>query len=203
MKRIVLLAMVILTGCSFGGGRNDKEVVSTRGSVCGMSEIKGEAIGRVSGRIPACGIGEAVRITSINGVELSQQATMECGTARTLKKWMERSMTPAIGRTGGGVAGLRVASHYACRTRNSQSGARISEHAKGRAIDIAAFKLRDGSEISVLEDWGSGKKGRILKKLHKSACGPFGTVLGPNSDRHHRDHFHFDTASYRNGAYCR
>ena len=32
---------------------------------------------------------------------------------------------------------------------------------------------------------------------------PFGTVLGPNSDRFHRDHFHFDMASYSSGAYCR
>ncbi len=92
---------------------------------------------------------------------------------------------------------------YACRTRNSQPGARISEHAKGRAIDIAAFKLHDGNELSVQDDWGKGRRGRVLRRLHESACGPFGTVLGPKSDRHHQDHFHFDTASYRSGAYCR
>jgi hypothetical protein len=39
--------------------------------------------------------------------------------------------------------------------------------------------------------------------MHKAACGPFGTVLGPNSNRFHQDHFHFDTARYRSGSYCR
>jgi len=37
----------------------------------------------------------------------------------------------------------------------------------------------------------------------RAACGPFGTVLGPESNRFHRDHFHFDTARYRSGSYCR
>jgi hypothetical protein len=59
------------------------------------------------------------------------------------------------------------------------------------------------SELTVLDDWNSGREGRILREAHSSACGTFGTVLGPNSDRFHRDHFHFDVASYRSGAYCR
>ena len=104
---------------------------------------------------------------------------------------------------GGGLSGLRVAAHYACRTRNHQPGALISEHGKGKAIDIAALQLRDGSEISVLDDWGQGPKGRVLRQVHRQACGPFGTVLGPESDRFHRDHFHFDTARHRGGPYCR
>ena len=46
-------------------------------------------------------------------------------------------------------------------------------------------------------------RGKALKKMHKIACGPFGTVLGPNANRFHRDHFHFDTARYRSGSYCK
>ena len=104
---------------------------------------------------------------------------------------------------GGGVAGLRVAAHYACRTRNNRPGGKISEHGKGRAIDISGVMLRDGSEISVLRDWGGGAKGRALRQMHRTACGPFGTVLGPGSDGYHRDHLHFDTARHRSGSYCR
>jgi hypothetical protein len=55
----------------------------------------------------------------------------------------------------------------------------------------------------VLDHWNTGHKGRILRQLHQTACGPFGTVLGPEADRHHQDHFHFDTANHRGGAYCR
>ena len=100
------------------------------------------------------------------------------------------------------MATLRVGASYAGRSRNSQSGARLSEHATGNAIDIAAVGLTNGSELSVLDDWRSGNSS-IMRGLHEAACGTFGAVLGPNSDRFHQDHFHFDVASYRSGAYCR
>lgn len=43
----------------------------------------------------------------------------------------------------------------------------------------------------------------FLKGLHKSACDMFGTVLGPEANRAHEDHFHFDLAPRRRSAYCR
>ncbi|MEO3416784.1 extensin family protein [Roseovarius sp. CAU 1744] len=177
--------------------------LARKGAVCGDIAIQGIAVGRVPGRIKGCGIDGAVKVRSVSGVTLSQQAVMDCATARALKSWIDRGLKPAVGKRGGGIARLRVAAHYACRTRNGRKGARISEHGKGRAIDISAITLRDGNEISVLKHWGRGKNGRILKKMHRAACGPFGTVLGPNADRYHRDHFHFDTARYRSGSYCR
>lgn len=176
---------------------------NTRGSVCGDPAILGERVGQVPGKISGCGIDQAVRVRAVAGVTLSNPALIDCTTAKSLKLWIERGMKPAVGRRGGGVEKLRIFASYACRPRNSKKGARISEHGKGRAVDIGKFILRDGSEISVLKDWGRGKKGRILKEMHKDACGPFGTVLGPNSDKYHKDHFHFDTARYRSGAYCK
>ena len=177
--------------------------LQAKGAVCGDRSIQGEVIGRVPGKVTGCGIENAVRVTSISNVALSQSSVMNCTTAKTLKSWIDNGLTSAVGGKGGGIFRLRVAAHYACRTRNSRKGAKISEHGKGNAIDISAFQMRDGSEISVLKDWGRGSKGRTLKRIHKSACGPFGTVLGPKSDRHHRDHFHFDIARHRGGPYCR
>lgn len=174
-----------------------------RGAVCGDLAIQGQQVGFVPGRISACGIENAVKLRSVAGVTLSQQALMDCTTAKTLKRWIEQGLKPAVGSQGGGVAGLRVAAHYACRTRNNRPGGKISEHGKGRAIDISGVMLRDGSEISVLRDWGGGAKGRALRQMHRTACGPFGTVLGPGSDGYHRDHLHFDTARHRSGSYCR
>ena len=199
--RAMLIVPLILMGCSFVGGRGDPDI-PTRGSVCGQSQIIGEVIGPVEDA-GACGVANAVRVTSVGGVSLSQPSVMECGTARVLNVWVERDMDRIIGLMGGGVEELKVAAHYVCRTRNHQRGAKISEHGKGRAIDISAFRLRDGEEISVEDHWGKGRKGRMLKRLHKSACGPFGTVLGPGSDGFHEDHFHFDTATHQSGAYCR
>lgn len=173
-----------------------------KGAICGDDAIQGVSIGRVPGKISGCGIDNAVRVRSVSGVALSTHAVMDCTTARALKNWVDRGLKPAV-RRGGGVSQIRVVAHYACRTRNNQKGARISEHGKGRAIDIAGFTLRDGAKVSVLEDWSGSKDSKALRSMHGAACGPFGTVLGPNANRFHRDHFHFDTARYRSGTYCK
>lgn len=172
-----------------------------KGQVCGDPDIQGDVVGFVPGRIKGCGIAEAVRVKSVSGVTLSQPATLDCSAAKALKTWTVKSAQKNLSNVGGGLASYRVAAHYACRTRNNQPGARISEHGRGKAIDISGFTLRDGSTLTVLKDWNAS--GRALKRMHKDACGTFGTVLGPNSDRFHQDHFHFDTARHRGGAYCR
>ena len=173
------------------------------GGLCGDPALVGEAVPDVPGRIAGCGITDAVRVRAIGGVVLSQESLMNCNTARVLSGWVQGGLRKAVGRTGGGVAGLKVAAHYSCRTRNHQPGAPVSEHGKGNAIDISEIRLRNGDTLNVLNDWGQGKKGRILRKTRDSACGPFGTVLGPGSDGFHRDHFHFDSARWGTGPVCR
>ncbi|WP_425097609.1 extensin family protein [Tropicibacter sp. S64] len=184
---------------AFAGG---DETSFEGGGLCGDPLLVGERIGTVDGN-GVCGVEDAVSLRAIGSVTLSQPATLNCKTAQTLRSWLETGAKPAIGKRGGGLSELKVAAHYACRTRNHQRGAKISEHGKGNAIDISAVRLKDGTEISVLHHWGRGKDGKALKEMHKSACGPFGTVLGPGSDGFHKDHLHFDTASYRSGSYCR
>jgi hypothetical protein len=157
----------------------------------------------IPAKLKGCGIAKPVRVTSIDGVTLSQPATLNCTTAKALKRWVSGAVKPAVGRLGGGVASLRVASHYSCRTRNNQPGAKISEHGRGNAIDISAIVLKNGVSLTVLKGWKDRIQGKILKAVHKNACGTFGTVLGPNSDRYHQDHFHLDVAKHRGGAYCR
>lgn len=173
------------------------------GSVCGDPSIQGVVIGSVPGRIGGCGIENAVSITSVSGVSLSTKSKMDCGTARALRSWVDKSAKPALSRKGGGLREIKVAAHYACRRRNNSKTGKISEHGKGRAIDISAFRLKDGSEITVLRGWNARKSSKALRKMHADACGPFGTVLGPKANRFHLDHFHFDTARYRSGSYCR
>lgn len=174
-----------------------------RGAVCSDPDIQGREVGAVPGRQRGCGVADAVRVREVAGVSLSQEAIMDCQTAKALKKWVTRSAKPALRGQGGGLVRMKVAAHYACRTRNNLPGAKISEHGKGKAIDLSAFTLANGQEITVLRDWGRGRKGRALRKMHSGACGPFGTVLGPKADRFHKDHFHFDTARHRGGSYCR
>lgn len=191
MKQALVTITLAFALSACGGGSDD---VSRAG-------LQAERIGSVPGP-GACGVKDAYRVTSVAGVRLSQPATLGRKTLTTLERWLRQEAIPIIGKRGGGLVGITVPSHYACRTRNSRRGARLSEHAKGNAIDISAFNLADGTRLTVLDDW-NGRNSRTMRRLHSSACGPFGTVLGPNSDRHHRDHFHFDVADYRSGPYCR
>ena len=173
-----------------------RKKASRKGSVCGEAAIKGEEIAGITSRVIGCGIAEPVRITSVSGIRLSQPATLDCTTAKALNRWVETGLQPAFGRTK--VVELRIAAHYICRSRNNVKGARISEHGQGKAIDIAGVTLENGKTVSVL-----GGFGKELRRAHKAACGTFGTTLGPGSDGFHEDHMHFDTASHRNGPYCR
>lgn len=171
-------------------------VASKRGSVCGVPEIRGEKLAPITSRVKGCGVTEPVRVTEVAGVRLSQAATMDCPTALALRDWIEAGVRPAFGRSE--VVELMIAAHYICRTRNNRKGAKISEHGRGRAIDVAGFVLADGTELSIARNYT-----RPVRAAHKAACGIFGTTLGPGSDGFHEDHLHFDTARHRNGPYCR
>lgn len=174
-----------------------------KGSICGVKAIKGQALSSIPGKLSGCGLSKPMRVTEVSGVRLSQGAIMDCTTAKALNSWVRNGVFPAVGRLGGGPAELKVIAHYSCRTRNNKPGAKISEHGRGRAVDIAGVTLKNGAFLSVLKGWRDPVQGKALKAMHASACGPFGTVLGPNSDKYHKDHFHLDTAKYRSGSYCR
>lgn len=197
---VALVAALAVSGCGEGfltsGGNN---ALASKGSVCGGHGIEGRRIDDIVARNPAYGIENPVEITGVAGVRLSQPATLNCAAALTLANYVENVAKPVIGTAGGGLRELAVAASYVHRTRNNQRGARVSEHASGNAIDISAFVLADGKEFVVEQDWGLS----VMRELHAGACGPFGTVLGPDSDRFHYNHFHFDVASYRSGPYCR
>lgn len=172
------------------------KTTSKKGAVCGDPSIKGQVIAAITSRSKGCGVAEPVRITSVAGVALSDAAIMDCTTAKALKTWVVKGLQPAVGNTK--VVKLQIAAHYVCRSRNNQKGAPLSQHAKGKAIDISAVILADGRVLNVAGDWG-----KTLRRAYKAACGIFGTTLGPGSDGYHEDHMHFDTTRYRKGSYCR
>jgi hypothetical protein len=178
-------------------------IFGRKGSLCGVDAIKGTTLSPIGGKLKGCGIPDPVQVTSVQGVALSTPAVTDCTTAKALNAWVKGAVLPRVGKLGGGVARLEVAASYSCRPRNNQAGAKLSEHGRGHAIDISGITLKNGVTISVLKGWADRTHGAMMKALHKAACGPFGTVLGPASDGFHRDHFHLDTARYRSGSYCR
>ena len=176
-------------------GRKAKKE-SRKGSVCGDPSIRGQEIPAVTSRTKGCGIADPVRVTAIDGIPFSQPATIDCDTAIALKRWMREGMRPAFGNRE--VVQLHIFGSYMCRSRNNVRGAKISEHGRGKAVDIAGFVLSDGKEWTVARDYN-----KQIRRAQKAACGIFGTTLGPGSDGYHEDHLHFDTAERRGSAYCR
>jgi hypothetical protein len=122
---------------------------------------------------------------------------------------MTNSVQPAARRSfGEPVVGIRQIASYGCRGRNSSSRGPLSEHSFGNALDVAAFRLASGREVSVVKGWSRGnqRERAFLRVAFTGACREFYTVLGPGSDRHHYNHFHLDLlrTNARGGRhYCR
>jgi hypothetical protein len=177
-------------------------IVGVKGSVCGVPAIRGSTIPPIKARLKGCGLEVGVAVTEVSGVKLTTPAQIDCATAKALNDWMADSVKPAVGKLGGGLKSLRIAASYVCRPRNNQPGAPVSEHGRGKAVDVSGLILANGVEIGVQKGWADPQQKPILQKVRGEACGRFGTVLGPGSDPFHRDHLHLDTIRDRN-AYCR
>jgi len=128
-------------------------------------------------------------------VPLDRPTRATCPVLAGLHLWLREVVAPAAQRHfGQPVRRVNSWGTYACRTRNSQPGARISEHATANAIDIPGFELADGTKVRVLEDWpGADERRRaFLREVMAGACRYFSVVLGPGSDPFHQNHFHLD-----------
>jgi len=157
-----------------------------------------------------CGAIRPYRVAAISGgsVRLNPAATLRCPMIPAVDRWMSDVVQPAARRHfGTSVTGLKVAASYGCRPRNNKPGAKLSEHGFANAIDISTFQFANGRAAKVKE-WRRGPRPAraFLREVHKGSCGIFTTVLGPNADKNHQDHFHLDLARYgKSGTYryCR
>jgi hypothetical protein len=127
-------------------------------------------------------------------VEVKPAATLACPLVAALDQWMVQSVQPAAQRWfRQPVVEIRQISAYACRSMNNQRGAKISEHAFGNALDIAAFVLADGRMVKVKDGWrGAPEEQGFLRDVQAAACEQFTTVLAPGADAFHYDHIHVD-----------
>ena len=144
--------------------------------------------------LPSLGPSRGPRVTGSTPVEIKPAATLACPIVSALDQWIATSVQPAAHKWfGQPVAEIKQISAYSCRGMNGQVGARISEHAFGNALDIAAFVLADGKRITVKAGWqGSAEEQGFLRDVQGAACDQFTTVLAPGSNRYHYDHIHVD-----------
>jgi hypothetical protein len=58
------------------------------------------------------------------------------------------------------------------------------------------------TSVAVTMTAAKTRESAFLKRLHSGACAMFGTVLGPEANDAHRDHFHFDVKERRRRGVC-
>jgi|SRR6185312_17250904 len=157
----------------------------------------------------ACAIPLPVRLQSLSvgadAIRFTAEPTLDCRLAERLADWIGNVVEPlARHHLGSGLAAIDTGPGYVCRNRNNKASGKLSEHARGNALDIAAFVLRDGRRLALRPPAGATPaEAAFLAALRTTACGYFLTVLGPGSDAAHADHLHVDlglhgrTANYR------
>ncbi|MFN0219947.1 MAG: extensin family protein [Hyphomicrobium sp.] len=131
-------------------------------------------------------------------VAMRPAALLRCPMIPQVDRWVAEVVEPAARfHYGASVAELKVAASYSCRPMNHVDGARLSEHGYANALDISVFTLSTGENITVKGGWsGTAQERAFLRDVHDGACARFTTVLGPNYDANHRDHFHMDLARH-------
>jgi len=132
------------------------------------------------------------------GFGIAPDAEMNCATAEATARFARDVISPAAKTVfGTNLGSISHASAYVCRSRNGSQ--KLSEHAFGNALDIAAFTLSDGTVVAVEPD-PPEKNLLFLTRVRAAACGPFKTVLGPGSNADHAEHLHLDLAPRRHGG---
>jgi hypothetical protein len=145
----------------------------------------------------ACVVESPVRLTSLKlidqegAVSFPDRPVLACGFAERFGTWVRDLAAPLVQARLAPLKAIRTGPGFVCRNRNNQAGGKLSAHAVGLAVDIAAFELVNGEMISVAED-KDPKKSAVLATMRTAACGWFTTILGPGTDAAHAMHWHLD-----------
>jgi hypothetical protein len=144
-------------------------------------------------------------VMTITGkVGISSGPTLMCPFALTFSRWVKEVSAPIIvQQMGAPLAVIQTGTAFLCRNRVGLGESKISEHARGNALDIVSFDLRDRTRIIIGDEVPPASPiAKTLRGLRTSACGYFTTVLGPGSNEAHKTHFHFDLGQHgKSGSY--
>ncbi len=148
--------------------------------------------------VEGCPLSNVVRVRR-SSIEFSSPFTLSCPLLVRWTMFEQQLHALAIEHLDSPVDLIEHYGSFACRNVYNRSSGRRSQHATASAFDVAAFTLRDGTRVSVLEHWDDPQqpeRARFLRDVHSSACTYFGTVLGPDYNQPHENHFHFDTSGF-------
>lgn len=131
-------------------------------------------------------------------ISLDAAVTVRCALAVQLTLWVRDDLAPITERFGHRLRRLVGVGGQACRGRNRQAGARISEHATGNAFDVRKLEAHGGLVIDIMQDRDPARRA-MRDEIRTSTCARFTTVLGSGSDDFHEDHLHVDLQERRGG----
>jgi len=146
-----------------------------------------------------CGYADGVRLTGGSRKIAFAPAGLgvACPVAAALAMWEWDIVQPAAERHfGARVATIDHFGSYSCRRIADSHSSNWSEHSTADAVDIAGFRLTDGTRITVARDWkGDDPKAAFLRDVRDGACQLFATTLSPDYNAAHADHLHLDQAN--------
>lgn len=147
---------------------------------------------------PGCGFDNAVRVLQTSA-SVGTPFTLSCRSAVALATWERHIVQPAArSHFGASVVRLEHFGSYACRNVYDRKNAPVSRHATADALDVAGFVLSNAQQVRVERDWGDGgAAGAFLREVRDGACRVFDSVLGPDYNAAHRNHFHLDRGGWR------
>ncbi len=148
-----------------------------------------------------CHIREHTRVRGLWGAGLAPVST-RCSIALRLYMWERHSLQPAAAtHLGRNVVEIEHLSSYSCRKLRTPTGDsdRMSAHATASAIDINGVVLTDGTRLRLTTGWDSPDpdERRFWRALRNGACDWFHTVLSPDYNALHADHFHLAQGAFR------
>jgi hypothetical protein len=148
-----------------------------------------------------CGIAHPLMLKAIvladkRHIQVEPAVAMRCRLAGAVARWITEDVAPIVAASGQALAVLSGAGGYECRGRDGVAGAKLSQHAIGNALDVAALKLVDGHIIGIQHN----EMPALLARIRESACARFSTVLGPGADASHNDHLHVDLQERKHGT---
>jgi hypothetical protein len=144
---------------------------------------------------PGCGMARGLHLEKSGFIYAGGGSVrLTCPMMAALARWEIRVVAPLAEQyLGSRVARVIHYGTYSCRNVNGSVEGRRSAHATAQAIDVAGFLLEDGREVSLSRDWeGDGDKALFLRAVRDASCDVFRTVLSPDYNDNHRDHFHFE-----------
>lgn len=141
----------------------------------------------------SCPLQNVLRIEG-GQARLSSSFLASCPLAVAYALFETHGLQPAAQRVfGQPVVQVDHLGSFACRNVYHRKQGRLSQHATADALDISGFRLGDGQRIVLARDWqGDGQKAAFLRQVRDAACDSFNTVLGPDYNAAHHNHFHLD-----------